>query len=184
MIASRELINLPDSLPPEPLDSDKQRYVQGMQDAGLLLMQHGAALNEELSDTAGYYKTIVEQYVEWLRQQVATRDTTLSAHCSSARSAALPVSSDQCCATAAAAVAEPAVRVQLVHAETGERGSHVYTLDTAALAQLHAARGEAGVSVLSTLVAPLQGWRAADSDTTAVRLLPYDGELSHVYCTR
>jgi Ankyrin repeats (3 copies) len=182
MIAS---IELPESLHPEPLNTGK-RYVQGMEDVGLLLMQHGAALNEELSDVVGYNKTIVEKYVDWLRQQVVTRDATLSAHCSSARSAAMSHSSDQHCVGATAA-AVSTVRVQLVHADTGERGNHVYTLDTAVLAQLHAARGEAGVSVLSTLVTPPQGWRSAvDSDTatttaasTAIRLLPYDSELSY-----
>jgi Ankyrin repeats (3 copies) len=183
MIAS---IEVPESLHPEPLESGK-RYIEGMENVGLLLMQHGAALNEELSDIVGYYKTIVEKYVQWLRQQVATRDTTLSAHCSSARSAAMSHISDQHCTDTALAVTT--VRVQLVHADTGERGSYVYTLDTAVLAQLHTACGETSVSVLSTLVAPPQGWRSAvgsniaatTAASTAIRLLPYDGEPSYNY---
>jgi Ankyrin repeats (many copies) len=173
-------------------------------DTALLLLQHGAVLSSRarpITDTDGTYAEAQQLYIEWLRQGQAVRDATLSVHVQRTHSTAVTASDvvtssittathNDVTATATAAAA--AVRVQLGNADTGERGSRVYTINTAELAQLHAARGEAGVSILSSLLVPPAGW--ADTTTTTssvisgntatdgVKLLSYNGKCIACYC--
>jgi hypothetical protein len=126
----------------------------------LLLLQHGTQAVTPAADCPEYAEAVV-QYVQWLQRELKVRDTTLAAHaaCSTAvdSSSSSNSSSDsnhqqQCDVAAAAKTA--VVQVQLVRADTGQRSERVYTIDTAALARLHAAQRESGVSTLSTLIAP------------------------------
>eukprot|EP00953_Heterococcus_sp_UTEX-ZZ885_P007394 4482-Heterococcus_DN1.PRE.2 len=140
----------------------------------LLLLQHGATAVKPAGDCPDYADAMV-QYVQWMRHELKVRDTTLAAHaaCSTTVSGSSGISGDsdsqqqQC-----DAVAKTAVQVQLMRADTDKRSERVYTIDTAALARLHAAQGERGVSTLSSLIAPPAGW-AATSDSS-IKLLQYD----------
>jgi hypothetical protein len=53
------------------------------------------------------------------------------------------------------------VKVQLMHATTGERAHAVYTIDTTLLAALHTQRGEAGVNVLASMLVAPSSWSSA-----------------------
>jgi hypothetical protein len=138
----------------------------------LLLLQHGAQAVTPAGDCPEYAEAVV-QYMQWLQHELKIRDVTLAAHaaCSttvnSSSSSSGSTSQQQCDAAVKAAV-----QVQLVRADTRERSERVYTIDTAALARLHAAQGEHGASTLSSFIAPPAGW-SAPSDT--VKLLQYDG---------
>jgi Ankyrin repeats (many copies) len=170
-------------------------------DTALLLLQHGAVLSSRArpaTDIDGTYAEAQQLYIEWPRQGQAARDATLSVHVQRTHSTAANDDATSTTATAtnshvitAAAAAAAVVRVQLVNADTGKRGRRVYTIDTAELAQLHAPKGEAGVSILSSLLVPPPGW--ADTATAssgisgtaaadAVKLLSYNGECIACYC--
>jgi Ankyrin repeats (many copies) len=171
-------------------------------DTALLLLQHGAVLSSRArpdTDINGTYAEAQQLYIEWLRQGQAARDATLTVHVQRTHSTVVTDGTTGTTATAtrshvtaaaaaavAAAAAAAVVRVQLVNADTGVRGHRVYSINTAELAQLHAARGETGVSILSKLLVPPPGW--ADTTTSAssfpsgtaaadgVKLLSYNGE--------
>jgi ankyrin repeat protein len=155
----------------------------------LLLLQHGATAVKPAGDCPDYADAVV-QYVQWMRHELKVRDTTLAAHaaCSTAVNSSNSSSSSSSSSDSSIqqqqcdAAAKTAVQVQLVRADTGKRSERVYTIDTAALARLHAAQGESGVSTLSSLIAPPAGW-AATSDRS-VKLLQYDGTYTNytIYC--
>jgi Ankyrin repeats (many copies) len=175
-------------------------------DTALLLLQQCAVLSSRarpVTDTDGTYAEAQQLYIEWLRQGQAARDATLSVHVQrthSTATAATTAFTDGATSTTAAtkddvtaeaAAAAAVVRVQLVNADTGVRARRVYTINTAELAQLHAARGEAGVSILSSLLVPPAGWANTATASTVtsgtaaadgVNLLSYNGESIACYC--
>jgi ankyrin repeat protein len=173
-------------LKPAPLKT-KDRCTEQQRDTALLLLQHGVLCPAALITHCGeFLAQALALYVEGLRQGQCERDTTLAANAARTYTTAA-ADNDSGNAMSGDVVAKAVARVRLVHADTGVRGRRVYTINTAELAQLHAARGESGTSVLSNLVAPPAGWTtatattAAASGTTAdaidgVRLLTYDGK--------
>jgi hypothetical protein len=164
---------------------NREVCAEQQRDTAVLLLQHGVQCPAELITRCGeFFHQALALYVEALRQGQCSRDATLAVNAGRTYTAAAAADSDSSAMSSDAAARAAVVRVQLVHTDTGVRGRRVYTINTAELAQFHAAREEAGVSVLLNLVAPPAGWTAATATTATadaadgVRLLAYDGE----YC--
>jgi Ankyrin repeats (3 copies) len=165
------------------VEADRQAVV-------LLLLRSGCPIQ--------MYSGAVQQFVRELQQQLvmqvqAVRVLANSAYCgsgddavsaSSASSSAVATAANAN-ANATAAARQHIVRVQLVHASTGQRAHQVYTIDTTLLAALHTQRGETGVSVLANMLVAPSGWGAAattatvSESTTAgtVKYLQYDDDV-------
>jgi hypothetical protein len=84
--------------------------------------------------------------------------------------------------TADATAKQQVVKVQLMHATTGQRAHEVYTIDTTLLAALHTQRSETGASVLANMLAAPSSWGAATTTTAGaaadtVKHLQYDDDV-------
>eukprot|EP00953_Heterococcus_sp_UTEX-ZZ885_P027841 14890-Heterococcus_DN1.PRE.3 len=170
--------------------SDRQAVV-------LLLLRSGAAVETDVMHYDCYNKAL-QQYMQELRQQLATQTqaaTVLADHVYRSSGVSISAGSGNSSSNAAqqqrrteaakATAKQHIVRVQLVHASTGEGAHEVYAIDTTLLAALHTQRGESGASVLANMLAASSWWGAAAaatvSGTTAaaasIKHLQYDDDL-------
>jgi ankyrin repeat protein len=164
--------------------SDRQAVV-------LLLLRSGAAVETGMMQHDCYSKA-VQQCVQQQRQHMAAQtpaallladlvyrsgSVSFSNGSSSSDAAQQQGVTDAAHATAKQHI----VRVQLVHASTGEIAHEVYTIDTTLLAALHTQRGESGVNVLASMLVAPSSWGVAATTTDAavgtVKYLQYDDDV-------
>ena len=189
---------------PESLQIDLSRPMRhgeaAMQDRDAvvsLLLTHGAAFADELRDPD---LSCVTDYAAKLRSELEQSKATLAvmhARMQQDDSAASHNAIAECSGTELSNGSidgnnNATVKLQLVHAETGVRGSKLYSLDLALLAELHKTCGGEMPSVLLNLIQPPQGFsdasaNSSSSDATGltssstqsgaapIQLLKYDG---------
>jgi hypothetical protein len=163
----------------------------------LLLLRSGAEIEAAaMTPVQGVYNNAVQQFVRKLQLRLVAQTEAVKVLADNAyRSGGAAIaatassnSSDQkqqqgSATDAATAEKQHTVRVQLVHASTGHRAHHVYTIDITLLAALHTQRGETGVSVLANMLIAPSSWHATATagDTTtapdAVKHLQYDDDV-------
>jgi Ankyrin repeats (many copies) len=192
-------------------DIDLTRPVWAAREAtAMMLLKLGVEYDASKVVADSACAVLIKQYIDAVRAQAAQQQLLLLQHldvhtdaiattttAAAATSAAGGSSANITTSTSNATVSSQkqsegyTVRVQLVHAEAGEKSKHVYTVHATLLAKLQSTTSTAAdttsadttPNVLLNMLAPAGQWSQLDDSSTAtaasaIKFLTYDGKCS------